>query len=101
MLTQQFCCAPSECPQAIEGFALFQPVIEALQHYKTVTGEYPETLEDLIPEYIAIMPSYEIGEVTYSKIDDGYELRFEYYGPGINQCSYTPNSKKWDCFGYY
>ena len=34
----------------------FAPLITALEHYEKETGEYPEVLKKLVPEYLNILP---------------------------------------------
>jgi hypothetical protein len=42
-------------------------IIEACEHYRAVTGEYPERLEDLVPAYLHSIPraKYALGMSTF------------------------------------
>ncbi len=101
------CCAPSECPQAQEGFAKAQPFIDALEQYRQDHGAYPERLMDLAPIYLlpntisSARKSFVDGyALVYRLTDESYRLTFRYTGPGMNQCDYTPE-EGWQCSGYY
>lgn len=99
------CCHPMKCKPAVAGFEIYAPIIDALEKYHLDKNVYPASLDSLVPEYLSIKPQPNTEErepsmVEYEKKDDEYQLRFEYYGPGINICTYSP-SAKWDCYGYY
>ena len=39
------------------GYAICDPVIKVLEQYRTDKGEYPETLTELVPEYLSEVPT--------------------------------------------
>jgi len=55
-----------------------QPLITALGAYREATGEYPATMDALVPKYLARIPDTGTAEyrvVEYATSDDGFELR--------------------------
>ena len=99
--TQGFCCKPMECEQAKAGFDRYGPIINALRLYKENHGKYPESMEQLQPQYIGSIQKGGDDRFTYSSNDGEYELSFTYFGPGANVCSYSSKISKWDCSGYF
>ena len=99
------CCSPSDCVQAKKGFKLYTPVTVALDKYKADHGNYPSTLNKLIPNYLKSIPvpagDKVPSEIKYSIKKNEYTLRFHYTGPGVNNCLYSSKLKKWTCSGYY
>jgi hypothetical protein len=93
--------APGEGRKAEEGYELSQTIIDALEQYKADQGEYPATLDELIPDYLAAIPTGQyVDEWVYTPTDDGkYTLMFSYVGPCMNTCTYSPDGG-WDCGGY-
>jgi hypothetical protein len=70
-------------------------VIAALEAYQSQHGEYPETLEQLVPEQLESLPRPRVGwiphddeQFSYLNFGDSYALEF----PSILwiQCSYSP-----------
>lgn len=100
-LTSVFCCSPSGCKQAQDGFAHYAPLISALEQYKKEHGDYPQTLNALVPKYVPGIEPRDNGTMRYDKKETGYRLVFTYSGPGMNVCAYEPEKKKWDCYGYF
>jgi hypothetical protein len=100
-LTELFGPPPGEGRKAERGYAAAAPVIEALAAYHTAHQGYPATLEEMVPDYLAAIPHpEEMPPLSYSVTDAGYELAFQYVGPGMNRCVYTPKDG-WDCMGYF
>ena len=101
-----FHCAPFTCREAVEGREMFAPVIAAIEDYRRQNISYPETLADLMPDFIEAIPVSDVedGPVRpeYRRTDDpdSYAFSFYYYGPGINFCEYTPQDE-WRCDGAY
>jgi len=71
------------------------PIIDALESYRVVQGEYPDGLEDLVPDQLSEVPRPRMGWIahddehfTYLNFGDSYTLEF----PSILwiQCSYSP-----------
>ncbi len=86
---------PGKGPKAEKFFEEAAPIISALELYKIERGSYPESIDDLIPNYIPVKPSRKFYYVTEN---DTYILAFRYEGPGINSCTFSPG-KEWDCTG--
>jgi hypothetical protein len=92
---------PGQGAQAQRGYQAAAPIIAALETYRQAHGQYPATLDALVPAYLAAIPASVNGNpLTYQAVDDSYTLQFSYVGPGMNRCTYTP-STLWKCFGYY
>jgi hypothetical protein len=87
--------------KADRGYRACKPVISALSRYYDDHGGYPESLEALVPAYLAEVP-LNVNEmpVLYGLTEQSYTLEFSYVGPGMNHCSYTPEAE-WDCYGFY
>jgi len=83
------------------GYAVCDPIIAAVEQYKINKGVYPETLEELVPDYLSEVPT-EVNDqpISYTKTDSSFSLAFHYIGPGMNTCTYTPENK-WKCSGAY
>jgi hypothetical protein len=71
------------------------PVLAALEAYRAERGEYPEELDELVPEQLAAVPRPRMGwiahdddQFTYLNFGDSFTLEF----PSILwiQCSYSP-----------
>lgn len=99
------CPPPGKGGKAEKGFQRAQTVINALAAYRVDHDIYPETLGELIPEYLKetdlappVDPNYPF---EYERTQQGYRLSFKYTGPGMNECRYTPEAEEWDCHGYY
>jgi len=119
--------SPGYGKRAEQGYALSEPIIEALERYHQTLGSYPETFGHLIPEYITEESlNGEKGHIDYWFENQGggtfsiiglisedvrieywlqeeagkYVLRFSYAGPGMNWCEYSPGLD-WDCEGYW
>jgi hypothetical protein len=92
---------PGVGEKAERGYALSEPVIAALEQYKADKGIYPESLTELVPDYISTVPKKdEALDFSYSVTDDGFAFSFHYIGPGTNTCTYKPG-KEWRCSGAY
>lgn len=97
------CTPPGEGPKAEAGYAASEPVIAALEAYQADHGHYPETLTELVGDYLDEEPE-EVNDypLEYEALEDGqsYRLTFRYTGPGMNECHISPGSD-WSCSGYY
>ena len=92
---------PGEGPKAEAGYKACAPVIDALERYKAEHGAYPETVDALTPDFLPDdLANPEDVLFTYKNKGESYELQFRYSGPGMNICTYTPETG-WDCIGYY
>ncbi|MCC6169261.1 MAG: hypothetical protein IT329_18720 [Caldilineaceae bacterium] len=100
-LSEIFAPPPGEGRKAERGYAAAAPVIDALAAYQAEHQRYPATLDELIPSYLPAIPQpEEMPPLSYTRTDQGYQLAFQYVGPGMNRCTYTP-AEEWDCMGYY
>jgi len=86
-----------------------QPTIDAIEAYKDVHGEYPDSLESLVPEFLSEVPDTGLAgypEFEYSVFGDekphgnDYELRIDTPRGGINWdvFVYWPEGNYPDCF---
>ena len=84
-----------------KGYAASEPVIAALEKYRADKGSYPESLSELVPDYLSTAPTKtDELDFSYFKNGDSYSFSFHYLGPGMNICKYTPE-EKWKCSGAY
>ena len=96
---------PGEGKLAQQGFAIADPIINALEKYKNEHGKYPQRLGELVPEYLEKDPQKDdAGEIRfiYFPAEEGgsYYLRLSYPSFfGTDDCSYTPAERKWSCGG--
>ncbi len=92
---------PGVGEKAERGYAALDPVIKALEQYHADKGTYPETLEELAPDYISSTPTEVNDEsINYARSGESYSLAFHYIDPGMNTCTYTPENQ-WQCSGAY
>lgn len=92
---------PGVGPKAEEGYQACAPIIDALARYQAQHAAYPETLDALVPAFLAAVPAADGRvEFAYRLAGTSYELEFRYVGPGMNICTYTPETG-WDCEGFY
>ncbi len=92
---------PGVGEKAEQGYAVSAPVIAALEKYKLEVGTYPDSLDELVPDYLSALPGKVIdNSLDYNKTEEGFSLSFYYIGPGMNACTYTPE-KTWQCSGAY
>lgn len=80
---------------AEEYYAKAEPIIAALEKYRSRQGAYPANLGELVPEFL---PYVEWNKQDYAAVDQSYRLFFSYEGPGINSCIYSPE-EGWRCSG--
>ena len=92
---------PGQGARAQRGYQAAAPIIAALERYHQAHGQYPATLDALVPAELPAVPA-EVNSypITYHAADDGYTLEFSYTGPGMNHCTYTP-ATQWKCYGFY
>ncbi len=80
-----------------------RPVLEAIYEYKDHQGSFPEVLDDLVPTYLAALPSTTTGEEFFYATDslNGFILSFSVRKTGQTGfgCGYTDKERRWDC-GY-
>ncbi len=96
------CPPPGKGRDAEQGYERGGLIIAALESVRRETGAYPAALEELVPSYLEVLPLDPEGEpFGYHLTEQGYELDFQYVGPGINHCVYTPRAAEWWCEGAY
>lgn len=103
-----FACSalPTEEPPGVgekaeRGYAACSLIIHALEQYHSEKGEYPESLAELTPDYLAAIPTEVNNEpISYMKTEESFSLSFYYIGPGMNICTFTPE-EQWQCSGAY
>lgn len=99
------CTPPGKGPKAERGYRRSAVVIEALARYRAARGDYPDSLAQLAPRWIApaaLEPPVQAPyPFEYMHTDDGYLLTFRYSGPGMNDCEYSQPPGKWRCGGHF
>ena len=92
---------PGQGEKAELGYQACAPIIEALEQYQEANGAYPDSLADLVPDYLPAVPAEVNDEpIRYELTDESYTLSFSYTGPGLNLCGYSPE-EEWRCSGLY
>jgi hypothetical protein len=75
------------------------PIITALEEYHKANKAYPDSLDELVPDYLASVPAGVQGDpILYAKQDQTYTLSSSYSGPDNNVCIYAPEHG-WQCSG--
>lgn len=93
---------PGVGEKAEKGYAFSEPIIAALEQYKTDHGSYPEKLDQLAPDYLPAPPTAPEGlDYSYSSDGSTYSFSFHYRGPGLNTCTYKSEVKEWNCSGAF
>lgn len=93
--------SPGVGEKSEKGYAACAPIITALEQFQADKGTYPESLAELVPDYLSIIPTEVNDEpISYSKTGESYSLQFHYIGPGTNTCTYT-SEDQWHCSGAY
>lgn len=100
---------PGKGATAERCYVALQPVMQSLERYKAEQRRYPQTLAQLMPQYLNKIPTGEETQTSesqhivfsYRSIDGNeYVLTFEYVGGGINTCQYHSVKGSWECSGY-
>jgi hypothetical protein len=92
---------PGVGEKAERGYAVCGPIINALEQYRIENGEYPQSLAELAPDYLALIPTRVNDQpIAYMKTGESFSLSFYYIGPGMNACTFTPETQ-WRCSGAY
>jgi hypothetical protein len=101
------CPAPGEGRTADRGLLRAEAVLQALERFEERNGAYPQTLEALVPEYIDL-DSAEVRvaaqreyPLEYTRMSEGFELSFDYTGPGMNTCTFSSTEGEWFCRGHF
>jgi hypothetical protein len=73
-------------------------LVQAIEDYKVRTGEYPVTLDELVPLELARVPNVPgRGPYGYETGDDWYRLSYVASGVGPIFCRYTSGDLGWYC----
>jgi hypothetical protein len=92
---------PGEGEGATRGYEACAPLIAALEEFHKVNGNYPDSIEVLIPDYLDKVPPEVNGDpIIFILQGDTYTLSFSYSGPGNKICIYAPEDG-WHCSGVY
>lgn len=72
-------------------------VIDALQDYHKAHGNFPAALSELVPTYMAAIPSEP--ELAYHSTDGSVEYRYTPSWPQLRPvwCSSVGNTTEWNC----
>jgi hypothetical protein len=88
---------PGVGPKARVGKVAAQPVITAVEAYRTAHNMYPADIDDLLTENTALPRRIDGHEIGYSRHGSTYDLTFSYTTPLPVHCTYSPTH--WKC-GY-
>ena len=89
---------PGEGPKAKAGKAQAQPVINALETYRTAHAVYPPDLDALSGEGGGLSGQVLGNQLKYERFGAVYDLTFSYTTPLPAHCTYNPETR-WKC-GY-
>jgi len=95
---------PGKGEKAEKGYALCEQIIGELEGFREAQRKYPDSLgvvlSHLPDQRRMVAKEY---QVTYRPSDSArsFSLTFTYTGPGVNHCTYSSATKKWECHGYY
>jgi hypothetical protein len=88
---------PGKGPDAAKGMRVSAAVVQAIEAYRSSRGLYPQTLEDMVPEFLGGVPHLSNGStLEYQRLGITYKLTFNYANPLPVHCNYRPG-KKWEC----
>ena len=89
---------------AADGYRRADPILRALEKYRTRFATYPDSLQQLVPTFLsasALAGPESTHPFHLSRVADAFVLSFKYVGPGMNECQYPSKTKKWTCGGSY
>ena len=102
------CPRPGAGAKAEAWYRKAEPVIAALNRYRTERGSYPNSLAELPADWLPPLeerqPHSPDRGFAYARKGDAYELTFSYAGPGINHCTHYSaplDDRRWSCGGDY
>lgn len=90
--------------QADAGFESMAPIVLCLERFHKDNQRYPNSLTELIPDYIPRVPKKVDGlPVIYKPQDknENFTLSFQFRDPKLNYCTYSSMKKSWDCQAYF
>ena len=89
--------------EASKGIETGDEIVDAIENYHKDKGQYPKSLDDLIPEYLEKIPVTVTGEeYKYGVFEvEGfgpYSLHFSIAGDGwMGGCVYSTKYSAWEC----
>jgi len=99
---------PGEGRLAHNGKQRGMIVVAALDDFRQRTGQYPDSLAQLLPSLIAAdlvaHPTSSRQSYPWEYRRDStvaFHLSFRYVGPGMNHCSISAVKRTWECSGYF
>ncbi|MBK7349462.1 MAG: hypothetical protein IPI92_06315 [Gemmatimonadetes bacterium] len=88
---------PGKGPNAAAGMRAGGTIVQVLEGYRSSRGMYPQSLEDMVPEYLAGVPHLSNGSsFEYERLGANFKLTFNYTNPLPVHCSYQP-ATRWAC----
>jgi hypothetical protein len=72
-----------------------QVIIDAIYRYKQTNGTFPQSLDNLRPDFLKEIPTTVTGDSFSYSTEDGFRIEFSvtlHHG-----CSYTDKYKSWEC----
>jgi len=88
---------PGKGPAADGGKRAATVILRTIENYRGARGYYPGSLEDLVPEFLAGIPTLSNGSrFEYLRLGMNYKLTFNYESPLPVHCSYMPTTQ-WSC----
>lgn len=104
------CPPPGSGLTARRGYRAADVAMRALGAYYADQHRYPDSLQELLPRYLAQQPTlpgplFPIGRrylLEYKRTERDYQIGFSYGGSGRNHCYFSPSAgPRWTCHGYY
>lgn len=89
---------------AADGYRRADPILRALEEYHTRFATYPDSLQQLVPTLLSasdLAGPESTHPFQLGRVGTVFVLSFKYVGPGMNECKYPSQTKKWTCSGYY
>jgi hypothetical protein len=85
--------------EMMQGKEKARIIIDALSKYKNEKGKYPDTLEELVPDYLKKIPQTDTNQkYQYLQHLQGiYELWFLVENKRGVSCSYSNRFEDWEC----
>jgi hypothetical protein len=95
---------PGKGVRAESWYERTAPIVAGLDSYHADRGAYPDSLQELVPKYLAasalsVIKFSSSDGLEYRTDSTGFRLEFHYAGPRLNTCTYNLRSKRWDCAG--
>jgi hypothetical protein len=79
----------------IQNTEKVQVIIDAIYRYKQINGTFPQTLDNLRPDFLKEIPTTVTGESFFYRTVDGFLIGFS--GTLHHGCRYTDQYKNWEC----